>query len=123
MSVQADNRATVERFWSALDDGPPRGERALSGRTSSPRMPSGKCLSRQSPRRYRPGRHLIGHFIDWFFLLVPDLRIDSLTVHDTTTTPNSSFWNCTERRRSRKPARSTPTPIAPTCGSGTARLC
>ncbi|KIU13615.1 phenazine biosynthesis A/B family protein, partial [Mycolicibacterium llatzerense] len=31
-----------------------------------------------------PGRHLIGHFIDWFFASVPDLRIDSLIVHDTT---------------------------------------
>jgi uncharacterized protein len=85
MSVQTDNRATVERFWKALDDGPPRGEAleawkdtfAEDGVWEMPFAP--KPLAESVP-----GRHLIGHFIDWFFDSVPDLRIDSLTVHDTT---------------------------------------
>ncbi|KAA0078870.1 nuclear transport factor 2 family protein [Mycolicibacterium sp. P9-64] len=85
MSVQTDNRATVERFWKALDDGPPRGEVleawkdnfAEDGVWEMPFAPEPLAAS-------VPGRHLIGHFIDWFFESVPDLRIDSLTVHDTT---------------------------------------
>jgi ketosteroid isomerase-like protein len=85
MSVQTDNRATVERFWKALDDGPPRGQAleawkdtfAADGVWEMPFAP--KPLAERVP-----GRHLIGHFIDWFFDSVPDLHIDSLTVHDTT---------------------------------------
>lgn len=85
MSVQTDNRATVERFWGALDDGPPRGEaleawKDIFAEDAVWEMP----FAPEPLADTVPGRHLIGHFVDWFFYSVPDLRIDSLTVHDTT---------------------------------------
>jgi ketosteroid isomerase-like protein len=85
MSAQADNRATVERFWKALDEGPPRGAaleawKATFAEDGVWEMP----FAPEPLAKSVPGRHLIGHFIDWFFDSVPDLRIDSLTVHDTT---------------------------------------
>jgi ketosteroid isomerase-like protein len=85
MSAQADNRAMVERFWGALDDGPPRGAALEVWKDTFAEDAVWEMPFAPEPlAKSVPGRHLIGHFIDWFFDSVPDLRIDSLTVHDTT---------------------------------------
>ena len=85
MSTQTDNRVTVERFWEALDDGAPRGAALESWKENF--AEDAVCEMPFAPEPHAqsvPGRHLIGHFIDWFFESVPDLRIGSLTVHETT---------------------------------------
>ncbi len=85
MSAQADNRATVERFWKALDDGPPRGATLEAWKDTFADDSVWEMPFAPEPLSTSvPGRHLIGHFIDWFFESVPDLHVDSLTVHDTT---------------------------------------
>ncbi len=85
MNVQADNRSVVERFWEALDDGPPRGGALETWKDNFAEDAVWEMPFAPEPLADSvPGRHLIGHFIDWFFESVPDLRIDSLIVHDTT---------------------------------------
>lgn len=85
MSAQADNRATVERFWKALDAGPPRGATLEAWKDTFADDSVWEMPFAPEPLSTSvPGRHLIGHFIDWFFASVPDLHVDSLTVHDTT---------------------------------------
>ncbi|MHA6631606.1 nuclear transport factor 2 family protein [Pseudonocardia sichuanensis] len=85
MSAQADNRAVVERFWGALDDGPPRGAALEAWKDTFAEDAVWEMPFAPEPlAKSVPGRHLIGHFIDWFFESVPDLRVDSLTVHDAT---------------------------------------
>jgi ketosteroid isomerase-like protein len=85
MSAQADNRATVERFWKALEEGPPRGAALEAWKDTFAEDSVWEMPFAPEPlTKSVPGRHLIGHFVDWFFESVPDLRIDSLTVHETT---------------------------------------
>lgn len=85
MSTHSDNRKVVDQFWAALDDGPPRGADLESWKDTFAddavwEMP---FASAPLPRSV-PGRHLIGHFVDWFFTAAPDLRIVSSVVHETT---------------------------------------
>ena len=85
MSVQADNRAIVEQFWGALDDGLPNGEALEAWKNTFAEDAVWEMPFAPKPLAEAvPGRHLIGHFIDWFFDSVPDLHIDSLIIHDTT---------------------------------------
>ena len=61
----------MERFWGALDDGPPR-EALEAWKDNFAGTASGRCRSRRAARRHGARTHLIGHFIDWFFGSVPD---------------------------------------------------
>lgn len=84
MSTQAENRKVIDRFWSDLDGGPPTGPdleewKEWFAEDAVWEMP----FAPEPLARVVPGGALIGHFVDWFFQSVPDLRIDSLTVHDT----------------------------------------
>lgn len=84
MNAQSDNRRLVEQFWGALDDGPPRGSALEAWKEFFAQDAVWEMPFAPEPLvQAVPGGDLIGHFVDWFFESVPDLRIDSLTVHDT----------------------------------------
>ena len=85
MSTQSDNRKVVEQFWAALDDGPPRGAQLESWKDTFAEDGVWEMPFAADPLpRAVPGRHLIGHFVDWFFTAAPDLHIVSSVVHETT---------------------------------------
>ncbi|MCF8607570.1 nuclear transport factor 2 family protein [Gordonia sp. HY442] len=84
MSARAKNREVVDRFWSDLDEGPPTGSELETWKDwFAPDAVWEMPFAPEPLAKAVPGRDLIGHFVDWFFKSVPDLRIDSLVVHDT----------------------------------------
>jgi ketosteroid isomerase-like protein len=85
VSTQAENRKVVDGFWGDLDSGPPTGKELESWKDWFAEDAVWEMPFAPEPlAKSVPGRQLIGHFIDWFFKSVPDLKIDSLVVHDTT---------------------------------------
>lgn len=85
MSTQAENRKVVESFWGDLEGGAPKGDRLEQWKDYFADHAVWEMPFAPEPlAKEVPGRHLIGHFVDWFFQSVPDLRIESLVVHDTT---------------------------------------
>src|SRR3546814_17339385 len=84
MDIREENKKMVEKFFGYLQRPLPSGSDLVEMKNmfsddavwEMPLMPA-------PLEKAKPGRALIGHFLDWFFSAVPDMRRSARVVHPT----------------------------------------
>lgn len=84
MDNREENKKIIEKFFGYLQSPLPSGSDLVEMKDmfrddavwEMPFMPA-------PLEKAIPGRALIGHFLDWFFAAVPDMRISDRVVHST----------------------------------------
>ncbi|API59817.1 hypothetical protein BSL82_11230 [Tardibacter chloracetimidivorans] len=84
MDIREENKKIVEKFFGYLQSPLPSGSDLVEMKNMFSDDAVWEMPFMPAPlEKAIPGRALIGHFLDWFFAAVPDMRISDRVVHPT----------------------------------------
>src|SRR3546814_8792612 len=82
MDIREENKKIVEKFFGYLQSPLPSGSDLVEMKNMFSDDAVWEMPFMHAPlEKAIPGRALIGHFLDWFFDAVPDMRISDSVVH------------------------------------------